>query len=314
MEAKEVEFYKKYRPKLIKEVVGQQDACHILKGLIDKNKVPRAILFTGPSGCGKTTLARILKDKLGCTDNNFIEQNAADFNGIEMVRDIRRTMRFSNVGGTCRIWLIDEAHELTKGAQNAFLKILEDTPKHVYFFLATTDPAKLLATIKTRCTEIKCSAIADKALDSLVRRVAESEDIELTDETVDKLVSAAESSARKALVLLHQISEIEDEDSKLTAIAQSSSGADAIELARLLCRKGIKWPEVAKLIKKINPTNEDAESIRRLILSYYNNVLLGGGVLSPRAFLIIDSFRDNFYDCGKVGLTHACYELVTGGK
>lgn len=306
------ELFKKYRPKLLKEVVGQPDACKVLKGLIDNNKVPRALLFTGPSGCGKTTLARILKDKLECGDNNFFEQNASDDKGIDVIREIKRSVRYAPVGGKCKIWLLDEVHGLTSAAQNAFLKLLEDTPKHVYFFLATTDPAKLLATIKTRCTEIRCSAIPDKALDELVRRVAEKEDLELSDEVVEKLVEASESSGRKALVLLHQISEIKDEDEQLAAIAKSTSNTDAIELARLLCKKGVKWPQVAKLIKQINPTREDCEKIRQLILSYYTGILLGGGVLSDRAYIVLEAFRDNYYDSGKAGLALSCYEVVTG--
>ncbi len=308
------ELFKKYRPKLLKEVVGQPDACSVLKSLIDKNKVPQSLLFTGPSGCGKTTLARIMKDKLECADSCFYEKNAADFNGIEMVREIRSTIRLAAVGSKCKIYFLDECQDLTKAAQNALLTYLEHPPKHVYFFLATTDPAKLLTTVKTRCTEIRCSALTDKALTELVQRVAKAEDLELSDEVTERLVDAAEGSGRKALVLLHQISEIEEEDDQLTAIAKSTSNIDAIELARMLCRKGIKWPTVAKLIKQINPTDDDAERIRRLILSYYNGVLLGGGVLSDRAFLILDSFRDNFYECGKAGLTLACYELVVGAK
>lgn len=309
-----MELFKKYRPAIFKDVIGQPDAVRILKGLVEKNKVPRAVLFTGPSGCGKTTLARILKGKLECSDSNFYEVNAADFNGIEMVRDIRRRMNHAPVGSKCRIWLLDECQDMTKAAQNSFLKMLEDTPKHVYFMLATTDPAKLLTTIKTRCTEIKCASLSNKDLTKLIEETAAKEKVELSEEVTEKLVDAAECSARKAMVLLHQILEIPNEEDQLTAISTSASNQDAIELARLLCRKNVTWKEVANMIKKIAPTDGDVEGIRRMVLSYYNNILLGGGQLTERAFLVLDSFRDNYYDTGKVGLSLSCYEVVVGGK
>src|SRR5690606_3369465 len=108
--------------------------------------IPHAMLFTGPSGCGKTTLARILRVKLRCSDNDFQEINAADFRGIDSIRSMRQQVGAAPLGGDSRIWLIDEAHSMTADAQNAFLKLLEDTPRHVYFFLATTDPQKLKKT------------------------------------------------------------------------------------------------------------------------------------------------------------------------
>src|SRR5688572_25883760 len=141
-----MELYKKFRPKTLKGVVGQEGAVSSLQSMIDKGRLPHTILFSGPSGCGKTTIARILKGILECSDLDFFEINCADFKGIDMVRDIRRYVGIPPLHGKSRVWLIDEAHQLTKDAQNAFLKLLEDTPKHAYFMLATTDPQKLLPT------------------------------------------------------------------------------------------------------------------------------------------------------------------------
>ena len=154
-----MELYKKYRPKNFKRIVGQPTITEQLTSMTRSNQFPHSSLFSGPSGCGKTTLARIMRNKLDCGDQDFQEVNCADFRGIDMVRDIRNRMNLAPIGGECRVWLIDEAHQLSSQAQNAFLKILEDTPSHVYFMLATTDPQKLIPTIRTRCAEFKVSSL-----------------------------------------------------------------------------------------------------------------------------------------------------------
>ena len=113
------------------------------------------ILFTGPSGTSKTTLARIYKNHIGCSDMDFVELNAANFKGIDTVRDIIRDMNLSPMKGPVRMWLIDECHKMTNDAQNAFLKSLEDVPSHVRFCLATTDSSKLLKTLVSRCHKVQ---------------------------------------------------------------------------------------------------------------------------------------------------------------
>jgi DNA polymerase III subunit gamma/tau len=193
------ELYKRYRPKTLKGVVGQDGPVSSLQRLIDKDRMPHAILFTGPSGSGKTTIGRILKDVLQCGDADFVELNCADFKGIDNVREIRRFSGMAPMDGKCRIWLIDEAHKMTNDAQNAFLKLLEDTPKHVYFMLATTDPQKLIKTIHTRCTEVKLSVLKAPDLERILRRVIDKEDLKVSDEVVDEIVEAADGSARQSL-------------------------------------------------------------------------------------------------------------------
>lgn len=302
-------FYKKYRPKTLKSVVGQDGAVASLQKLIDKKTIPQVLLFTGPSGCGKTTIGRILKDVLECGDSDFQEINCADFKGIDMVRDIRRNANLTPIDGECRIWLIDEAHKLTNDAQNAFLKILEDTPSHVYFMLATTDPGKLIKTIHTRCTEIKLSTMGPKDLTRVVQRVVDKEQLKVSEDVIQEIVEAADGSARKALVILEQAGSLETEEEQLKAIQASSIDKDvAIELARALINPRADWSSVAKILKTIK---DDPEGLRHLVLGYARTVLLGGGNLAPRAFKIIDIFSKPFYDSKAAGLAAACYEVVT---
>ena len=109
-------YYKRFRPKTLKSVLGQEGPVNSLQRFIDRNTIPHCILFTGPSGCGKTTIGRILKTHLNCGDADWLEINSADFKGIDTVREIRRSINLSPISGDCRIWFIDEAHKLTNDA------------------------------------------------------------------------------------------------------------------------------------------------------------------------------------------------------
>ncbi len=304
--------YHKFRPRKLESVIGQDAAVSSLQRLMEKGMVPHVVLLSGPSGCGKTTIARILKDHLGCGEQDFMEINCADFKGIDMVRDIRRHSGLSPISGDCRVWLIDEAHKLTNDAQNALLKLLEDTPSHVYFFLATTDPHKLIKTIHTRCSEVRLGLLTQNHLKLLIAKVAKREGFQLTDDVVASLVEAAEGSARKALVLLEQVAHLADEDSQLAAITSASVNKDqAIELARKLINPRSGWSEVAAILKDIK---DEPENVRYLVLGYARSVMLGGGPLAPRAFMLIDIFGRNFYDSKQAGLAAACWEAIHPAK
>lgn len=309
------ELYKKHRPKSLKRIIGQPNAVRLLEVMFEEINIPHTFLFSGPSGCGKTTLARIVKNKLGCGKLDFEELNCADVRGIDGVRRIRNRIQSAPISGDCRVWLIDEAHKLTNDAQNAFLKMLEDTPDHVYFMLATTHPQKLLNTIRTRCTEITVKVLNYKAMGKLIRSVAKREGIKLleilTDEVVDKIIECSEGSARKALVLLNQIRGLKKEEDILEAIQKSATEQVAINIARALLNPRTKWPEMVKFLKGFE---EDSEDIRWMVLGYANKVLLSGGKYASRAYLIIVAFRDHFYESKFAGLTAACYEVIVGAK
>jgi len=308
MSTESTEFYKKYRPKTLKGVVGQEAAVRSLQQMVERNKIPHCILFSGPSGVGKTTIARILRTHLDCGDADFLEINCADFKGIDMVRDVRRSANLSPMTGSTRIWLIDECHMLTKDAQNAFLKLLEDTPSHTYFFLATTDPQKLLKTIITRSTEVKLSMVDPSALVQLMQRVLGKEQVEMDEDVVQEIAESSDGSARKALVILEQVAAVSGKAEQLAAIQASTINKDlAIELARALF-KGAKWPVVSKLLKEIK---DEPEGVRYLILGYARAILLNDPRNGELAFKIIDIFSKNFYDSKQAGLAAACYEAVT---
>lgn len=300
--------YHEYRPATLDDVIGQESAVKTLAGLMKKG-VPHALLFAGPSGCGKTTMARIVADQLNCHPSHLTEMNAADFRGIDAVRDIRSASRLSPMAGGSRVFLIDECHKLTNDAQNAMLKLLEDPPKHVYFLLCTTEPNKLIATVRNRCTTIAVQGVKRPVLKTLIQRTAKAEKRKVFDEAVDKILDLAEGSPRKSLVLLEQALTAEDEDGQVDAVVKTETSAQAIDIARSLFDPSGKtgWAEVAKKIKEVE---DEPETVRRVILGYASNVLLGGGKMAGRAYEVIQVFRDHWYDCGKAGMVASCYELL----
>lgn len=307
-----IELYRKYRPQSLDDLVGQDEVVETLESMIENKRVPHCILATGPSGCGKTTVFRILKGILNCSQVDFKEVNAATSRGIEMTRDIQSSIGLSPLKGSAKIWLIDEAHQLTGAAQESMLKTLEDIPPHVYFFLASTDPQKLKKTIQTRCTHLKLKSIDDRDLIGLCNRVCGKETGKKIPESIGKAIcKVADGSARKALVLLHQIidRDFSEEEEVIELIENSDSKREAIEICRALINPRTKWSDMAAILKDVE---EEPEQIRWLVLSYMSKVALGNGKSVSRAIAIMDQFRDNFYDCKKAGLILACHAIVEG--
>jgi DNA polymerase III gamma/tau subunit len=303
------ELYKRYRPQNFKEVLGQDDAVRMLNEMGRKGSIPHTLLFTGDSGTGKTTLARILKAKLRCGDADFCEMNAADDKGIDMARELKQRSGLAPIQGPCRIWLIDECANMTPQAQECLLKLLEDTPKHVYYFLCTTDPQKLKKTIITRSTEIRTKPLKPAVLKQLVLDVVAKEEKQIEPDVADKIADIAEGSARKALVLLHQVIDLGSEDEKLEALQKADLKRVGIDIARALI-KGAKWPEIAALLKTVD---EEPETIRRIILGYMVSVALGKP--NPvREVQIIEAFQDNYFSSGKAGLVQSCAVVTLSGR
>ena len=296
-----------HRPQTFKDVVGQQFAVSQLKAMGRAKQVPHALMFTGPSGCGKTTLARLLARSLKCDKVDLAELNAANSRGIDMVREIEGTAPLSPLVGDVRVWIIDEVHQLTTAAQDAFLKLLEEPPRHVYFFLATTDPQKLKRTIVTRCTEVKVHSLSLAALGEVVTR-ARPQGAVLGEDVEGRIAEMADGSARKALVLLQQVAHLPPDD-QLDTLAKSDVKAQTIDLCRALMNPRSNWAAVAPLVKAID---DEPESVRRMVLGYYATVALGGGKQARRAVTVIEAFMDNFYDSGRAGLVQACYLIVEG--
>jgi DNA polymerase-3 subunit gamma/tau len=309
-----MELYKAHRPQRFKDVIGQDEAVAFLSAKLKTNTLPHAILFHGGSGCGKTTLARILANKLKCNvDANLSEINVAEQRGIERVRDIKTEMRTSPLGGGFRVYILDEVHQMSRDGQSALLKVLEDGPSHVYFFLCTTDPNKLIPTIRTRCSPVQCRSLTPKELCGVVANVVQKHSKDSStyppDEVIEKIAECADGSARMAVQLLEKVIDLPSADEQLTSLENSKPEIEkkAIDLCRAMMSFKPSWAEIAKLIGEIT---EDPEAIRWAVMGYASSVLLKGGKMAGRAFAILCSFESNFYDSKKNGLVRACWEVL----
>lgn len=294
----------KYRPKLLKDFIGNEATVKKLRALLEREDKPHSLLFTGPSGCGKTTLARIVSSALRCSKHDFQEHNAADFRGIDSVRDILSQMRLCPMSGACRVWLLDECHQLSKDAQHALLKALEDTPPHVYFILATTEPDKLLPTIRTRCPTFEVRALDDEEMKGLLDRVAESEKVEIPEEATEQIIQDSLGSARMALSILDGIINLPPEEMAEAAKVTAAERNEAIQLCRVLIAKA-PWKKIGQVIAGIQ---QEPEGVRRVVLGYCQSILLKAD--HPQAYNVLAAFRQDFFTTGKPGLVLAAYEAT----
>jgi len=299
-------FYRKYRPKTFDDVLGQEDAVKTLTRKWESDTIPHSILIHGPYGTGKTTLARIIARCLECDKFDFTEKNSANYRGIDEIRNIRSTVNQAPIGGPVRVWLLDEVHKATNDAQNAMLKLLEDPPEHAYFILATTEPEKLLKGISQRCLSLKLNPIPDKSIYNIVKNVCSKEKIKLSKPVMQKLVEYSDGAAREALQILDRIYQLDDEDEQIEAIEKVSIKTQAIQIARMLLSTNTKWRDLAPILRELQ--NEDSERIRYMILGYGKSVLLNKD--NPRAYRMMDAFRENFYDSKFAGVVVACYEIL----
>jgi len=209
-----VVLYRKYRPQSFEEVLGQDHIVPILKNAVKSGRISHAYLFSGSRGTGKTSLARILAKEAGCSDVDLIEIDAASSRGIDEIRALREAVRFSPMQGNVKVYIIDEAHMLTKEAFNALLKTLEEPPAHAIFILATTELDKVPETIISRCQNFSFRKISEEVLRKALKNIAKKEGFEIDDGTAGLIALCAEGSFRDAQGILDQI--ISSGENKIT--------------------------------------------------------------------------------------------------
>jgi len=299
-------FHTKYRPKDLDRLKGNESLIRTLETLLSSDDCPHSFLLHGPTGCGKTTIARIIATRLNCTGTDLREINSADFRGIDTIRDLYQQSNFMPIEGDCRVWIIDECHKMTNDAQNALLKILEEPPEHVYFVLCTTDPQKLLATIKGRCSQFQVKTLSEEEMFSLLTRVVKREKQQLEDEVYEVIIQDSLGLPRNALQILEQVLNTEPTHRLKVAKQVAAEQSQSIELCRVLLKQGANWKEVNTILAGLK--DQEAESIRRVVLGYCQAVLLKSD--NYRAGMVLEEFISPFYDSGFPQLVYACYSII----
>ncbi len=220
--------YRKYRPATFAEVVGQEHVTEPLSTALTAGRINHAYLFSGPRGCGKTSSARILARSLNCEQGptptpcgvcdscvalapngggsfDVVELDAASHGGVDDTRDLRDRASFAPAQSRYRIFIIDEAHMVTTQGFNALLKIVEEPTEHVIFVFATTEPEKVLATIRSRTHHYPFRLLAPKTMRGLVEKILASEDVEVDDAVFPLVIRAGGGSPRDTLSVLDQL-------------------------------------------------------------------------------------------------------------
>src|SRR3982751_3750363 len=233
--------YRKYRPQDFDEVVGQEPVVRTLKNAITSDQIRQAYLFAGPRGTGKTSMARILAKSLNCaqgptttpdgtchaclgiaagTSLDVIEMDAASQRGIDDIREIRDRALLQPVEGRYKVYILDEAHQLTDAAWNALLKLIEEPPPHLVFVFCTTDLSKVLPTVRSRCQTFVFQRPRLQDLVTVLTRVAEGEQIDAPPQALSLVARAARGSFRDATSTLDQLAAATEKQITVQSVLQ----------------------------------------------------------------------------------------------
>ncbi len=257
----------KYRPSTLEQVVGQD---HIIGGLTSQlNDKAQVFLFEGPSGTGKTTLARICASMLDC---EVIEVDAASNTGVDDMREVASKGNFVSLDGKGKFFIIDECHRLSRQAVESLLKTIEEPPTNVYWAFCTTEPTKILKTMRTRCVTHTLNSVPWRRLMGMLADVAKAEGIEVIEDIIDVCAETADGSPRQALVNLTSVMHTKTADEARTALSRTSSAKEAYDLAKMLIDQSFRFGAAMEVLKEIKDT--PAESIRQVVRAYATTVVL----------------------------------------
>ena len=297
--------YRSERPERFEEIIGQKHIVKILRNQIKKGTVSQSYLFAGTRGTGKTTTARILAKAVNCTCSDpgvdlpcgecvncraitegrfldVVELDAASNNGVESLRQITESVQYPPTVGKYKVYIIDEAHMLTDSAENAFLKTLEEPPAHVIFILATTNPEKIKATIKSRCLTLNFRHVSENELLDGMRRICQKKSINIAEDALAVIARKADGSVRDALSLLEQCINAGDELITRELVLEYTGGAG--DEFYLQLTDAIRTGDAGTALSDIDAMvriGKDAKQLLADWLLHYRNLMICKYVQDP---------------------------------
>ncbi len=289
--------YRRHRPGSFDEVVGQTHVVRTLRNAVEQGKVHHAYLFVGSRGTGKTSMAKILARSLNCerggptvtpcgecescvtiaagTSVDVIEMDAASNRSVDDVRDLRERVAYAPAGGHWKVYILDEAHMLTKEAWNAFLKTLEEPPPNTVFVLATTESHKVMATIADRCQRFDFQRPSLEQISEVLNRVAAAESIEVEDGAVAMIARSASGSFRDALGTLDQLVAFGGSQVELKDVLEMLGAADADLLFETIDAVVAEDPKQVLLgIERMARSGRDPSQFARDLLAHLRHLLI----------------------------------------
>jgi DNA polymerase III gamma/tau subunit len=276
IEGNDMALYQKVRPVTLDEVVGNPRTIKALGKMLKSDDRPRAILMQGPSGCGKTTVGRILAREFGSDETSIFESNAANCRGIDDIREIARTAGHSVLGGKPKTYIIDESHQLTKPAQQALLKVLEDkkSAPNARFILCTTDPQNLIKTIRNRCVDYTMGKLRGEEILELVHHVNEKEQLGVAEEIMQVVAGTSDGSPRATINALEKVMGIEEIDDAIQLLLKGTEfDGEVIDICKMLnAEPHIRKKNCSKIIFMANKLEVPPEQIRNSIMTYLSKM------------------------------------------
>ncbi len=339
MSTESTSLYRRHRPGSFDEVVGQTHVVRTLRNAVGQDKVNHAYLFVGSRGTGKTSMAKILARSLNCenggptvtpcgvcdscrtvaagTSIDVTEMDAASNRSVDDVRELRERVAYAPAGGHWKVYILDEAHMLTKEAWNAFLKTLEEPPPRTVFVLATTEAHKVMPTIADRCQRFDFQRPSLEQISEVLIRVAASESITIDDAAVAMIARAAQGSFRDALGTLDQLVAFGGDQVGLDGVLEMLGAADADLLFEAVDAVAAADPKAVLLgVEKMARSGRDPAQFARDLLAHLRHLLVTqttGEVPSTFVVTATDTERIQRQAAavGPAGLVRTIDELAT---
>lgn len=271
-----IALYRKYRPKTFKDVVGQDHIVTVLEGAIKLGNISHSYLFSGSRGTGKTSIARIVAREIGASQNDIYEIDAASNRGIDDIRDIRESVHTFPFESKHKVYIIDEAHMLTKEAWNAFLKTLEEPPEHVVFIFATTELEKIPETVLSRCQVFQFRKPTRQELKNVALSIAKQEGFTLDASSAELIALLGDGSFRDTQGILQKILSYSKDKKISSEEVEKVAGAPKGELINKFIESISKGDltEALKVVGKISEGGNDMKVFLKLALQKLRFALL----------------------------------------